>query len=145
MTPEELKLQLLREADTFRREEERIMNDTYPGGYEWLHAELQSMRAHMHVIHNIAIENRVEFERYKQDLNQCSIDKDNNIEMLKDAFPAKDIHGHRTFHERLIQKASEEAEVIKEAKKKVVSGVSWFGLTVIAVALWEFAKRQMHL
>lgn len=60
--------------------------------------------------------------------------------ICKAAFPSGDPDGHRRYHEALLKKAENEAELVMEAKKKLVGlGIPAiiFAIAVVLVFYWN--------
>lgn len=61
------------------------------------------------------------------------------------AFPNGDHVGHCRYHELMIQEIEDRRRLIGAVREKTISGLVWAGLVVLALALWSWVKKQVHL
>jgi hypothetical protein len=65
-------------------------------------------------------------------------------EQLHTAIPDKDFAGHGRMYIERKEDQTEKKAIALETKKKVVSGVTWGGITLIGYALIEYIKILAH-
>ena len=64
--------------------------------------------------------------------------------MFSDAFPDGDPHGHRMYHERSIKTADQWSKFKMGLVDKLAAGGAWAILGFVALALWDYFKREVQ-
>lgn len=64
---------------------------------------------------------------------------------FREAFPAGDHHGHRRYHELMIEQIEETRRLRIAVKEKIISGLAWVVIIAIGIAVWQWVKREMSL
>lgn len=136
MSPEELRRQLIDEAVDI---EAANLNEL-----QHLRDDLKYIRARVDDAVAKSTQAIADLEAHKKDLERCAAEKQKELEHIKGGFPNGDPIGHVNFHQRLIQKAEEEAKIVKDAKHKVILSVTWASIVFVSMAVWEFIKAQVH-
>jgi hypothetical protein len=82
----------------------------------------------------VMIDERLDsLERWRDEVNQ----------KLVDAFPAGDVHGHRRYHELMIEQIEERRRLRRAVMEKTVAGLVWGTLATVAVACWHYLKALL--
>lgn len=104
----------------------------------WQHVmqQFESVSAKLSALHIDMVGNKADMHVLKAD-----------VEDLKKAFPknsegARDIDGHRGFHETMDESARSWKEIWIDVRKKVFSGIAWVTLCFIAYSIWEAIKAE---
>jgi hypothetical protein len=63
----------------------------------------------------------------------------------RDAVPNADPHGHRRYHELMIEDISARKALRKTIVEKSVAGLVWGTLVFIAVASWNYIKALVRV
>jgi hypothetical protein len=79
---------------------------------------------------------RREFEKHIED-------EQKELREIIGGFPNEDPRGHAEAHKKLIDQEKSDAEVVRDVKKKVISGGAWGLIVAVGYGLWEFIKLEL--
>lgn len=78
-------------------------------------------------------------------LEEKIIEKLNDLDKtLKSGFPNGDPVEHRKDHETKIKLDNERANLYKQIREKLITSAVWGMIVMIALAVWEYIKQNVH-
>jgi hypothetical protein len=82
---------------------------------------------------------RADFEQ----LSQRVVSVQASNELLLSGFPAKDVEGHRRYHESVIEWRELRNKMVKETLAKMMQAGAWAATAWLALAIWQAFKTTV--